>query len=452
MATNAAEARSAHDETPPTSDASASDTPTSNTETPKLQVLTRPAEGIPPVTDTDPALDQVIRTIRAGHGPIALDTERAQGFRYSARAYLVQLRREGSGSHLVDASAFLDAERRPHLEALQQAMAEPEWILHAADQDLPCLTEAGLHPRRVFDTELAARLLGLPHVGLGALIEQFFGIHLLKEHSAADWSRRPLPEDWLAYAALDVELLIPLRERMVAMLEEAGRTEWARQEFAAVVADAGKPAHQRRDRWRRTTGTHDVKTRRGLAVVRELWTERDQVAQRIDRGPGRVLADVAITALARLADTHDTLTRDSLRSIEGFRHRTARRFEQNWWQAAERAMALPADELPPKRLPPDGPPSPRTWERQRPWAAARWTVLRPAANEAADELHLSPEYLVSPASLRHLCWDTPEHQALDAEYVASALTDLGARPWQVEILAPAFAEASTTTPEQEEQE
>src|SRR5512139_2150160 len=183
-------------------------------------------EGLPPVVDTEPALNEVVEAIRSGTGPVAVDAERASGYRYSARAYLIQLRREGAGSALVDPIPFED------MTALNEAIGDAEWILHAATQDLPCLTEIGMRPTRLFDTELAGRLLGYPRVGLATLVETIVGRRMRKEHSAVDWSTRPLPEPWLEYAALDVEVLIELRNALEEELERTGKAEWARQEFA----------------------------------------------------------------------------------------------------------------------------------------------------------------------------------------------------------------------------
>ncbi len=195
-----------------------------------------------------PRLELAASELAAGTGPIAVDAERASGYRYGQRAYLVQIRRNGSGSFLVDPVAFDD------LSPLAEAINDAEWVLHAASQDLPCLSEIGLRPRELFDTELAGRLLGHPRVGLGAMTESVLGIGLEKGHAAADWSTRPLPEDWLRYAALDVEVLIDLRDALAAELDEAGKTEWARQEFAAIAA--APPAAPRVDPWRRTSGMH----------------------------------------------------------------------------------------------------------------------------------------------------------------------------------------------------
>ncbi|WP_114559944.1 HRDC domain-containing protein, partial [Desertihabitans aurantiacus] len=281
-------------------------------------VLTAPADGVPPVVDTPDALAATIAALAAGHGPVAVDAERAQGYRYGAEAYLIQLRRAGSGTHLVDPRAFA-VDGVVDLSALAAPIADTEWVIHAASQDLPCLAAVQMVPQRLFDTELAGRLLNRPRVGLGALVEVELGHRLLKEHSAADWSRRPIPEEWLNYAALDVELLLELREVMGRHLEEAGKAGWAEQEFAALAAAAGTAPPVRVDPWRRTSGIHGVRTPTGMAVVRELWLARDEIAQRTDRAPGRVLPDAAIAELA----TREHPEPADVDRIAGFRRRTA---------------------------------------------------------------------------------------------------------------------------------
>ena len=174
---------------------------------------------LPPVIEDATALRDYCDAVAAGSGPVALDAERASGYRYSQRAYLVQVRREGAGSALIDPIATGD------LTVLDDAIGDIEWILHAATQDLACLAEVGLRPRRLFDTEHAGRLLNLPRVGLASLVEHYLDHSLAKEHSAADWSTRPLPEPWLVYAALDVEVLIEIRDLIEADLEKADKTE-----------------------------------------------------------------------------------------------------------------------------------------------------------------------------------------------------------------------------------
>jgi len=411
------------------------DAPETEVELPEPELISRPAEGIPEVVRTEEDLAATIEALGSASGPLAVDTERAHGFRYTGRAYLIQLRREGAGTHLVDPIAFSRDRERADLSALAEAVGDAEWILHAATQDLPSLAEVNLLPRRLFDTELAGRLLGLPRVALGSLLERALGKTLAKEHSASDWSRRPLPEDWLTYAALDVELLVPLRDWVAAELEAAGKAEWARQEFAHLVQHAADPPPVRTDPWRRTSGTHDVRTPRGLAVVRELWTERDALAERLDKAPGRILVDRAISGLAVRAEAADfEASRDALRAVEGFRWRQATRYETNWLTALERALALPKSALPLRRPPAEGIPHPKGWATRFPDAADRWSRVRPATQELAAQLQLPVENLISPDALRKLAWEPPSpisEASIDAFWAVE-----GVRPWQRELVVP----------------
>ncbi len=402
---------------------------------PEPELVTRPAEGVPEVVRTEEALARTVAALSAGTGPLAVDTERAHGFRYTGRAYLIQLRREGAGTHLVDPIAFAGDADRADLSALAEAVGDAEWILHAATQDLPCLVEVNMVPQRLFDTELAGRLLGLPRVALGSLLERALGKTLAKEHSAADWSRRPLPEDWLTYAALDVELLVPLRDWVAEQLEAAGKAAWAAQEFAHLVEHATDPATVRAEPWRRTSGTHDVRTPRGLAVVRELWLDRDALASRHDKAPGLVLADRAIAALAVKAEaTGFEASRDALRTVDGFKWRQAARYETNWLAALERALALPRAALPPRRPPSEGIPHPKGWPTRFPDAADRWARIRPATMELAERLGLPVENLIAPDALRKLAWEPPSpitEASVDAFWAVE-----GVRPWQREFVVP----------------
>src|SRR6266542_2663483 len=150
-------------------------------------LLTSPRDGTPRPLTRPAELAEVARLFAAGEGPVAVDAERASGYRYTHRAYLVQLRRAGVGTVLIDPLPLDD------LSVLGTAIADAEWVLHAASQDLPCLAERGMRPSRLFDTELAARLAGMERVGLAALTETLLGYTLEKHHSAADWSTRPLP-------------------------------------------------------------------------------------------------------------------------------------------------------------------------------------------------------------------------------------------------------------------
>ena len=386
-------------------------------------------DGLPTIVDTREALDEVVAAVAAGTGPVGLDAERASGYRYSARAYLIQLRREGAGTALIDPIAFED------LRDLNAAIGDAEWILHAASQDIPCLREVGLVPKRLFDTELAARLLGYPRVGLATLVEVIVGKSMRKEHSAADWSKRPLPEPWLEYAALDVEVLLELREVLVAELEAAGKTEWARQEFEHLITHEPPP---RQDPWRRTSGIHKAKGRRALAAVRELWTVRDGLAADLDTTPGRLIPDSAVIAAANALPTNGKMLMDT----PGFHGRGARRYLDVWVDALKRARALPENELPPVANRSDGPPQVRSWADRDPVAAARLNAARTAVNELAESRNVPVENLLTPDYMRRVLWSPPAvpDAELDAA-VAAELAGLGARAWQIELMTPIITDA-----------
>ena len=234
--------------------------------------LLSPAAGTPPIIDSDASFERAISDLASGAGAFAIDAERASGFKYSARAYLIQIKRSNGGLHLIDPIAFPMGDlNSPHplMVKLNNLLATDEVILHASTQDLPCLREIGIRPQRLFDTELGGRIAGLPRVGLGALLESQLGVSLAKEFSAVDWSTRPLPLNWLTYAALDVELLVELREKVALILESTGKLTWAEEEFTAILNAPPSPARQ--EPWRRTSGMHKIKIRSQLALVKELW-------------------------------------------------------------------------------------------------------------------------------------------------------------------------------------
>ena len=386
---------------------------------------------MPPVVDTEEALAEATGTLAHGYGPLAVDAERASGYRYGQRAYLVQLRRAGAGTVLIDPIAC------PDLSGVDAAVADTEAILHAASQDLPCLAEVGFRPRQLFDTELAGRLLGYPRVALGILVEEVLGFHLEKGHSAADWSVRPLREELLRYAALDVEVLVELRDALAAELADQGKAEWARQEFAAVLA--ARPPAPRADPWRRTSGIHRVQSRRGLAVVRELWTVRDRIAQDADLSPRRVLPDTAIIEAARSVP----VSWAQLARITGFTGRQSRRHEKEWLAAIERARTSADSALPDATagLVPAGPPPAHRWAERDPAAAARLAAARAAVTAVAEANRLPVENLLAPDALRRLSWDPPLPSGPGT--VAEVLAGYGARPWQIELTAGPVAGALT---------
>jgi len=388
--------------------------------------VTEPRDGLPEIVSTPEQLSKLVSAISAGQGPVALDAERASGFKYSQRAYLIQLRRQGSGSHLIDPILV------PDLSPLQDVLVGVDWILHAASQDLVCLAEVGLIPTaNVYDTELAGRLLGLPRVGLGPLIETQLGFSLAKEHSAADWSTRPLPESWLNYAALDVEFLIELWDLLETQLREAEKYEWAIQEFDHVKCTTGPI--ERVDPWRRTSGMHVIRNTRELAVIREVWHARDAIAREQDIAAGRILSDSHIVTLA----SSGLKTESELKTLSFMHLRNVKRHSRTWISAALKAHSLPDEELPALKLPVTGPPAPRNWEVRNPQAWRRLEFARAQLAVTAEKLGLPVENLMTPDTIRRVLWTPPQ----SVDLLRQVLSDHNARPWQIEIVFPVLETA-----------
>jgi ribonuclease D len=394
---------------------------------PEVPVLAAPREGVPRLVDEARRYADLVDAVAAGSGPVALDAERASGYRYSQRAYLVQLRRAGTGTALVDPIAVRD------LSALSAAMGDATWVLHAANQDLACLAEVGMRPAALFDTELAGRLLGLPRVGLAAMTASLLGIGLKKEHSAADWSTRPLPADWLVYAALDVELLLEMRDVLEQRLAEAGKSVWAAQEFEAVRT--APPPPPREEPWRRLSGLHQLRKARQVAAARELWRARDTIAVSRDIAPGRILPDRAVIDAA----TKQPTSVQELTSLPVFGGRANRAISATWFGALTRAAQLPEDDLPSVTVRSGELPPTRVWADREPDAARRFAAARAAMLTAAAERELPVENLLTPELVRRLTWAPPEDHSVAG--VSAWLADRGARRWQIEITAPLLAAA-----------
>jgi ribonuclease D len=373
---------------------------------------------------------EAVNALAAGTGPIAIDAERASGYRYSQRAYLIQIFRRGAGTFLFDPPAI------GTFAELNDVIAPEEWILHAASQDLTCLREVGLDPTRLFDTELAARLAGLPRVGLGAVVEDLLGIHLAKEHSAADWSTRPLPQSWLVYAALDVELLVDLREELAQVLERDGKTGIAEEEFASVLTRDFVIV--RPEPWRRLSGVHAIRGGRNLAIARELWQSRDEYAREIDTAPGRLVPDSALVAAARMVPE----SKRDLAALKDFTGRASRSQIDRWWNAIQAGMS--SDDLPVLRAASDVLPPPRVWSDKNPDADKRLKTARARITDVATDMSIPVENMLTPDLLRRVAWNPPA--SADRTGIAEALADLGARRWQIDatsqVIADAFVEAS----------
>ncbi|MEN9989573.1 MAG: hypothetical protein RL508_552, partial [Actinomycetota bacterium] len=234
-----------------------------------LPLLAQPNNPLVELVETPEQLAEAVAQLAANKGPFALDAERASGFRYGSRAYLVQVARGDSPIYLIDPVAVSPDANPADFAEIAAVLATDVWILHAATQDLGCLAELGLKPTALFDTELGGRLAAFPRVGLGAMTESLLGFRLAKEHSAVDWSQRPMHSDWLNYAALDVDVLPALMDAVAASLAEQGKQEYARQEFENLLSFAPKPPKP--DRWRGMTGLHEVKDQRKLSVAMEMW-------------------------------------------------------------------------------------------------------------------------------------------------------------------------------------
>lgn len=399
--------------------------------------LLLPAAGTPSIIENEIAFELAINELAAGTGAFAIDAERASGFRYSARAYLIQIKRSGGGLHLIDPIAF--GPGHPLFEKLNQLLNSDEVILHASTQDLPCLREVGINPIKLFDTELAGRIAGLPRVGLGPLLESLMGVTLAKEHSAADWSVRPLPQDWLTYAALDVELLIELRDRMYQILDESKKLPWALEEFASILK--APPAPPRVDPWRRTSGMHKIKLRNQLAIIRALWIARDLIAAKQDIAGGKLLNDNAIVELAIAAPTTKREFEKALRPL-GLRARWLENLPL-WLATIAAAVALPEDQWPQMRTNADTLPPIKLWRDKFPQKYAPLSHARVALELISQENNIPVENLITPEHVRRVCWSPPagSTQELSIAEVAAALATLGARSWQIDLVAPSLAAA-----------
>lgn len=376
------------------------------------------------LVETAEELEEAVQTLGSGRGPFAVDAERASGFKYSQRAYLIQVYRQGSPIYLIDPAAIAPTIDVEPFKELAAVMSTAPWILHAASQDIPCLREVGLVATELFDTELGSRIAGLERVGLGAVTEALLGVRLAKEHSAVDWSTRPLAEDWLNYAALDVDVLFELWAAVEAVLKERGKFDWAVQEFAATLA--AQPKASKVDKWRGMTGLHEVKDPKKLAIARELWQARENLALKLDVSPGRLIPDSSIVNVTK----ETPKSKPQLAGNRSFVGRASRSYLDTWWKAIEDGAN--SRDLPPLKLPMVGIPNHRIWPSRFPDADRRLKIVRPLIAEIAEKHLIPAENVLTPDFLRTLCFEPP---ALELEVIQNALTELGARPWQIELTA-----------------
>ena len=406
-----------------------------------MQLLTSPAGGTPSVIETKSDFAKAISELAGGSGPIAIDAERASGFRYSARAYLIQIFRRGGGLHLIDPISLKGS---AEISNLNRVLETEECVIHAASQDLPCLREFGILPQKLFDTELGARIAGCERVGLGPLCENLLEISLAKEHSAVDWSIRPLRPEWLDYAALDVAVLIDLRDKVFELLESQGKLDWANEEFGAQLEI--QQVKVRNEPWRRTSGMHQIRTRPQMAIIRELWNKRDQIAAEIDLAPGRLLSDSVLIALAK----SDVKTKDDFLALPEakmkIRNDLQQSYVETWLTAYLNAKSLLEKDWPQLRAKSDSLPPIKIWRDKYPLAHAHLTHARHNLNELAVNLSLPLENLLTPETLRRICFDNGhetkyrEPEAL-MPLVEKQLRASGARQWQISRCARLIAES-----------
>ena len=398
--------------------------------------LLTPRNGVPEVVSNESQFEKLIAELLNGNGPLAIDAERSSGYRYSQRAYLIQIYRENGGLHLIDPIPLKDSKL---WQKFNKEFSLYEWVIHASTQDLPCLIEVGLKPKLLFDTELGARIAGCERVGLGPLAESLLELQLAKEHSAVDWSIRPLRPEWITYAALDVDILLDIRNAVEKLLIEQNKLKWAEQDFASILknyesyefSDMPKP-----DRWRRTSGMHKVRDRLTMTIVRDLWLSRDELAREIDLAAGRVLGDDAIVELA--TKRPDNL--EAVAKVIGRRTRLEAPPFNRWLKVLNLALKTPIEEQPELRVASQSLPPIKIWKDRNPLGYARLTHARAALIELSAQIQIPTENLVTPELVRKICWQEPP--ATNSEYenfVNEQLNKMGARPWQIELVTPAIS-------------
>jgi ribonuclease D len=363
----------------------------------------------------------------SGVGPLAIDAERASGFKYSQRAYLIQLHRRNAPILLVDPIA-VEHDDPEAFRRLATDITGIPWILHAATQDIPCLAELGLRPTQLIDTELAGRLLGLERVGLGSMVQEMLSLALAKEHSAADWSTRPLPETWLNYAALDVDVLPDLAERLLEELASANKMDWAEQEFNHLLSFAPKPTKV--DKWRGTSGLNTIRDDRGYAVVRSLWLAREELGKRLDVSPGRLVPDSSLIELA----SSRPKTKGEMSANKKFAGRASRSYLDTWWAALNEGLKDPRP--PEMRVKSEGIPNHRIWAHKHPEADARLQILKEIMARLSDSHGLPTENILTPDFMRQLAWNL---DITSEPAIREFLKGLGARDWQLELISSEFS-------------
>lgn len=413
---------------------------TDQPETPEVEsvLLDQPRLPVKLIETTD-SLKEFLTSLSKSNSPIALDAERASGFRYGQRAYLLQIAIKDSCIYLIDPVAEYEAD--VWKEFLEAVSSKP-WLIHAASQDLPCLTEMKLKPSQILDTELAARLIGLPRVALGTLTEHYLKLKLAKEHSAVDWSERPLPETWLNYAALDVDVLFELWDEIEKDLEVNQKSEIAKAEFDFLLIPSTKAPKV--DKWRSMTGLHEVKEERAITVAKYLWEAREALAIEKDIAPGRLVPDASLVAAVKAAPR----SRSELASLKTFAGRASRTFIDTWWKAIE--DGLHTKNLVEVRPKPVGIPNHRNWLQKFPEAHARLTASKELIAKVSEEVKIPQENILNPEALRQICFEPP--QPLTADNLEAALASRLVRQWQIDLILEGLLIAMAAMPKEQPKE
>ncbi len=364
--------------------------------------------------DTPRGMERLRGALR-GTPLIAVDTEAAGYHRYHDRMCLLQVSTR-SETFVVDALAV-------DIAALGPQLADPanETVLHDADYDLRLLDrDHGMRVRGLFDTKIAAQMLGESAIGLAGLAGKHLGVRLNKKHQRADWARRPLSQELIEYAADDTRHLPALRDALRAQLEATGRMHWAEEEFRLREGAEYAPV-ENGDAWLRLKNTRDLKGRQ-LAALRELHAWREDVARTRDVATFRVLSNEALVGIARALPGSEA----GLAEVEAMPGSLVGRYAEALLDAVRRAMELPAGALPtrtrgPRRPPPD------------PEFEALVDRLKAARDRAASELHMDRGFLMPRQQLEDLARLVPR----DATALR-AVPDL--RAWQVEAVGDAVLE------------
>jgi ribonuclease D len=365
--------------------------------------------------DTPNLVDGFLASISATR-TLALDTEGASFHRFVDRIYLLQLSTR-------EQTAIIDPLPIGKPALLGALLEDPavEIVFHDADYDLRLLhQDYGWQVRRIFDTRIAAQLLGLKAFGLAALLERYFGVKLEKKHQRADWSMRPLTEDMLDYAAQDTIHLLQLRDRLEADLAKLGRLEWAREEFV-LLEDTRWGADDSANAFLRIKGARDL-SRRELAILRELVPWRDAIARQLDRATFRVIGNEQLLDISR----EQPKTRDELAAIKGVPRGLLELRGQEMLGAVQRGLAVPEADLP--RFPKSA-----RWDRD-PSFDVRVSALKTVRDAAATRLELDPGVLCARERLEAVARKNPTS--------VSELETVGElRKWQKAVMGEDFVRA-----------